>query len=91
MRLRWTAGALTDLTRLHAFLSPVNERAAVRIVLALTEAAARLPDQPRIGRQLRQYHGREVRRTLVGQYELRYEVVDDAVIILRLWHTRESR
>jgi plasmid stabilization system protein ParE len=77
MRLHWTAGALSDLARLHDFHSPVNKRAAARAVLALASAAAHLPDHPRIGRQLRQYQRREVRRTLVGQYELRYEIIDD--------------
>jgi hypothetical protein len=28
---------------------------------------------------------------IVGQYELRYEIVDDMIYILRLWHTREDR
>jgi hypothetical protein len=36
--------------RLHAFLAPVNERAAARAVQALVSAAAHLPDHPGIGR-----------------------------------------
>jgi hypothetical protein len=44
-----------------------------------------------IGRRLGQYRRREVRRTLVAQNELRYEIADDEIIILRLWHTRELR
>ena len=91
MRLRWTTRAYSDLTRLHAFLEPVNERAAARAVQALVSAAARLPSHPRIGRRLAQYQPHEVRRTLVGQYELRYEIAGDEITILRIWHTRESR
>lgn len=34
---------------------------------------------------------REVRRILVGEYELRYEIRDSIVYVLRLWHTREDR
>jgi plasmid stabilization system protein ParE len=68
MRLRWTTGALSDLTRLHAFLEPVNVRAAARAVQALVSAAAHLPDHPRIGRSLAQYQPLDVRRTLVGRY-----------------------
>ena len=37
----------------------------------------------------------EVRRILVGQYEMRYEMryenVDSTMYVLRLWHTRENR
>jgi hypothetical protein len=28
---------------------------------------------------------------VVGQYELRYEIAEDTIFILRLWHTREDR
>jgi hypothetical protein len=32
-----------------------------------------------------------VRRILVGHYEMRYEIVDSTIYLLRLWHTREDR
>jgi len=34
---------------------------------------------------------REVRRIIVGDYELRYEIADATIFILRLWHSRENR
>ena len=37
------------------------------------------------------FEPREVRRLLVGRYEIRYEIQDSTVYILRLWHTREER
>ena len=38
------------------------------------------------------FEPREMRRLIVGQYELRYDVIEDVtVVILRLWHTREDR
>jgi hypothetical protein len=37
------------------------------------------------------YTPREVRRILVGHYELRYEIANGEIFILRLWHTRERR
>ena len=91
MRLRWTRRALLDLQRLYAFLEEVNEPAAARAAQALVRAAGFLPEQPRIGRRLEQFRDREVRRTLVGQYELRYEIRDEVIILLRIWHTREQR
>ena len=36
-------------------------------------------------------HAREVRRILIGAYELRYDIRSDIVTILRIWHTREKR
>jgi plasmid stabilization system protein ParE len=91
MQLRWTSRALADLNRLHAFLEPVNARAAARAVQALVSAAAHLPNHPRIGRRVAQYQPLEIRRTLVGQYEMRYEIAGEDVIILRIWNAREFR
>ena len=34
---------------------------------------------------------RDVRRVIVGDYELRYEVTENLIYILRLWHAREDR
>jgi plasmid stabilization system protein ParE len=69
----------------------VNPQAAARVVQHLTTIANRLPDQPRIGEKLEQYDPREVRRLLVGSYEMRYEIHPATVFILRVWHTREGR
>jgi len=65
---------LTDLVRLHEFLAPVDERAAARTVQALTTAQFSLLAHPRIGEKLEEFEPREVRRILVGQYEMRYEI-----------------
>ena len=33
----------------------------------------------------------EIRRLIIGNYELRYELLFDVVRILRIYHTREDR
>ena len=91
MELKWTRKALSDLTRLHEFLAPVNRQAAARAVQALVKAPTVLLSNPRIGEQLFQCARREVRRILVAQYEVRYEIRDSVIYVLRLWHTREDR
>ena len=91
MELKWTGKALSDLSRLHDFLAPVNRPAAERVVRSLTAAPARLLEHPRIGEKLEEFEPREVRRILVGQYEMRYEIRESTVYVLRLWHTREDR
>ena len=40
---------------------------------------------------MREFEPREVRRVLVGDYEIRYELTDRDVVVLRLFHTREVR
>ncbi len=91
MDLKWTSKAFSDLARLYEFLAPVSRSAAARAVQALSNAPTVLLANPRIGEQLFQFQPREVRRILVGEYEVRYEIQDSTIYILRLWHTRENR
>ncbi|WP_293648021.1 type II toxin-antitoxin system RelE/ParE family toxin [Thiolapillus sp.] len=91
MVLKWTSKALSDLTRLYDFLLPVNKPAAIKAVRALVKGPDILLSNPRIGEQLFQFAPSEVRHILVGQYEMRYEIADDTIYMLRLWHTRERR
>ena len=91
MELRWTSKALSDLARLHEFLVLVNKPAAARTVQSLTAAPVSLLANPRIGERLEEFGAREVRRILVGRYEMRYEIVESTIYVLRLWHTREVR
>lgn len=91
MELKWTSKALSDLARLYEFLAPVNKPAAARAVQALVKAPTILLTNPRVGEQLFEFAPREVRRLLVGHYEMRYEIQDSIIYMLRLWHTREDR
>lgn len=83
MELAWAGKALSDVARLYDFLAPANKPAAARAVQALTEAPTTLLTNPRIGEQLFQFEPREVRRILVGQYEIRYEIRDEIIYVLR--------
>lgn len=91
MELKWTSKALSDLVRLYEFLAPVNQPAAARVVQSLTNAPTTLLTNPRIGEQLFEFETREIRRILVGNYEVRYEIQKSTIYVLRLWHTRERR
>jgi plasmid stabilization system protein ParE len=91
MRLKWTSAALSDLVRLHEFLAPLNQRAAAHTVQSLTTAPFKLLTHSRVGDKLEEFAPREVRRILVGNYEIRYEIQESILYVLRLWHTREER
>ena len=91
MELKWTSKALSDLARLYNFLAPANALAAARIVQALTTAPGRIIENPRIGEKLDEFAPREVRRILVNNYEIRYEIQELNIYVLRIWHTREDR
>jgi len=91
MELKWTDKALSDLIRLYEFLEAINSSAARSAVQSLTAAPNALLLNPRIGESLEEFLPREVRRILVGQYEVRYEIQESFIYVLRLWHTREDR
>lgn len=91
MEVKWTSKALSDLVRLHDFLALANSQAAARAVKSLAAAPARLVEYPRIGEKLEEFEPRDVRRILVGNYEIRYEIQNATIFVLRLWHTREDR
>lgn len=91
MRLQWTSKSLSDPARLYEFLSPPNKAAAARVVQALVAAPEQLLANPRIGEKLEQFQPREVRRILVARCEIRYEIQDEIIYVLRIWHTREDR
>ncbi len=91
MELKWTSSALSDISRLYEFLAAVNQSAAAHTVQRLTAAPTTLLANPRIGERLEEFEARDVRRIQIGQYEMRYEIVDSTIYLLRLWHTREDR
>jgi plasmid stabilization system protein ParE len=91
MKIQWTGKALSDLVRLYEFLAPLNPATAARAVESLAEAAQRISVHPRLGERLGEFEPREVRRLLVGDYEMRYEIREETIYIVRLWHTRERR
>ncbi|MDE2141986.1 MAG: type II toxin-antitoxin system RelE/ParE family toxin [Elusimicrobia bacterium] len=91
MKLQWTSKGHDDLVLLHAFLAKSDPAAAARAARALVAAPERLLSQPRIGEALDGFEPREVRRLIVGRYELRYEIRSKIIIVIRIWHTRENR
>jgi len=92
-RLLWLPGAVGDLARLRDFLEPRNSIAAERAAARLRHAAASLMDQPELGRSVED--APSLRDLVVsfgaGVYILRYRIDPDAIVIARVWHSREER
>ena len=91
MDLHWTNKALSDLLRLYDFLVNINTSAATRTVQTLVSAPSRLLTHPRMGESLEEFRPREVRRLLIADYEIPYEIQASSIYVLRIWHTRENR
>jgi len=91
MEVKWSSKAIYDLDRLHDFLAAVNLAAAARTARNLAAAPKKLILHPRLGERLDEFAPREIRRLLIGEYELRYEIQGEMIFLLRIWHTRENR
>ena len=91
MDLKWSKKAVADIGRLYEFLETVDKAVAIRTVQMLTVAPTKLLTNPRIGEKVEEFSPREVRRFLIGHYEMRYEIKSNTIYVLRLWHTRENR
>lgn len=91
MRIIWSPEASGDLDRLFDFLAPVAPDAAGKMLISLARAPERLTGLPRIGARLEGFNPREVRKLIVGKYEMRYEILEDVIYVVRVFHIREDR
>ena len=91
VKVAWTRRAVQDLERLHGFLKIINPTAAAKILQSLVKAPNALIGNPRMGERIEAFESRKIGRLLVARYELRYEIKEATLYILRIWHTREER
>jgi plasmid stabilization system protein ParE len=91
MKVIWTSKAHGDLVRLHGFLAPAAPIPAKRALQMIVRAAERLTKHPRMGERIEGHEAREVRRLIVSDDELQYELADDTLYVTRIWHGREDR
>ncbi len=91
MIVEWADEALDDVERLYSFLAAVDFEAAAEVAERLEAAPNKLISFPRIGARLEGLNPREVRRLIVGNYELRYEIFGEVIYVVKVFHTREDR
>ncbi len=90
--LRWAPDSVRDLARLRDFLGTKNAAAAARAAEIILQAAATLRQTPELGHIVEDEDWREL-LVHAGRiaYVLRYRIDEDAVVIARVWHSREDR
>lgn len=83
-RVVWTAFALANVRAIRAYLAQFNPRAAEELAARLVEAGNSLDTFPHRGRPV---PGTSMRELLsVSPYIIRYRVVRNEVVILRVRH-----
>ncbi|MBI1238463.1 MAG: type II toxin-antitoxin system RelE/ParE family toxin [Alphaproteobacteria bacterium] len=90
--VRFRPSAVKDLERLADFLIERNPAAAVSLSVRISEAVQSLGNLAERGRPGPRRDLREIiLRFGRSRYIIRYQVRDDAIVIIRLWHGRERR
>ena len=91
MKIRYTADAINDLERLRTFIEPKNPHAARRVAAELLDGIENLAVFPNIGLPVQGApNSKLIRDLLVGNYTIRYQRNEQSIIVLRIWHGKES-
>jgi len=91
MRIRLTVEAIQDLERLRAFVEAKNPHAARRIAAEILDGIENLAAFPDMGLPVSRAPDPKIIRDLfVGTYTVRYLREESSIIILRIWHVKES-
>lgn len=91
MIIKWTTSAEHDLHRVYEFLAITNLDIAIQTVKQIIKGIEEIQSFPELGMKLTGFEDRNVRHLIIRNYEIRYELTDKAVYVLRLWHFREKR
>jgi len=91
----FSAEALSDLQRLHDFIAEQNPSAAQHAASELLDGIHGLRRFPRMGKRVgiapEQLAPEEIRDWFTGHYIVRYLLLENRIVILRVWHGKEDR
>ena len=91
MKIRFTPEALNDLRRAREFIAKKDPAAARRAAETIQSGIVRLRQFPQMGvAVLRSPQPKKVRDLFIGEYTIRYLVGRLEIVILRIWHDKES-
>jgi toxin ParE1/3/4 len=91
MNLRFAPEAVDDLIRLRNFIAEKNSTAAQRIANDLVLGLEKLKVFPEIGLKVeRAFEPKRIRDLFIGNYTVRYLIGDGEIVVLRIWHGKES-
>ena len=91
--LQWSGDALADLDRFADFLHAQSPALAALVAEAIIARTQILSTHPRLGRPIsgREEYRQIVLQVLGGAYVFQYRYDVDRVVILRVFHARESK
>jgi len=91
MKIDYTDDAIEDLKQLREFIAEKSPAAADRYASALINGVSQLKNQPQLGHAVSYAPEPEsIRDLIIGDYIVRYALLENQIIILRIWHHKEN-
>lgn len=94
-QINWLPGALEDMTRLRQFLKKENPLVVKKASQRILSAVNLLINNPEVGMPSHDENCETFRDLYApfgrGGYTIRYRVIQQTIIIVRVWHSREER
>ena len=91
MKLEYTANAVGDLARLREFIAMHDPDAAERMAERLRSGINSLQDHPKLGHPVVYApEPEQIRDLVIGDYLVRYLLLERRILVLRVWHQREN-
>lgn len=93
MKVEWSADALADLDRFAAFLHRHHPALAKVVASEIAVKVKLLEERPFLGAPIarREEYRQVVLRVLNAAYVFQYRIGRDRIVLLRVFHGRESR
>jgi plasmid stabilization system protein ParE len=92
-QISWTEAALVDIQRHYETLALISADVALRAIQAIRKAGDSLEAFPRRGAIVHEAAGLRKLQVTFGKagFTLHYAIIEDEVVILRVYHGRENR
>lgn len=90
MKIIFTPESIDDLRRLREFIAQNNPDFANRIANYLVIGIGKLKTFPNLGVEVKKAKSDMIRDLILGDYIVRYLVLQKAIHILRIWHHKED-
>lgn len=90
MKIIYTPESIEDLKRLREFIEEKNPDAANRIANSLMNGIRKLKTFPNLGIKVIKAKSDMIRDLILGDYIIRYLVLQETIHILRSWHHKED-
>lgn len=86
----WSGPALEDLRSTRDYVSRDRPEAARRLGRAIKHKVLALRDHPELGRQVPELSLTRYREIGVPPYRIVYQIGDDRIVIIRVWHGKRD-